>query len=1195
MPAVKSVFDPGRQIARRIEKVITYDTTNEELLRQEVTEYVATDSIEEHFSQLLDRFDEGMSGGSNPEIGVWVSGFYGSGKSSFTKYLGFAFDPTRVLDGQPFLEYLKNRFRSQAVKARLTTVAKKHPAAVIMLDLASEMLAGATMAEISSVLYAKVMQWAGYSRDAKIAYLEFMLESEGKLDAFKQRVGELSKGKHWDEIKNQPLVMKALAAKVAVEFYPDIFEDTKAFNDIRIEDRIKEDERVKQMLDLIEKKTGTKNIIFVLDEVGQYVAARDDLILNLDGLAKNVKRLGLGHVWIIATAQQTLTEDDPRAATNTAKLFKLKDRFPVNIDLEASDIKEICYSRLLGKSSEGEQALHKLFESSGSQLRHAVALKNTKLYKADLNKETFCKYYPFLPHHFDILLELLAKLAKTRGGVGLRSAIKVIQDILIDPSGARRDGRLLAEEPLGTLASTVLIYDTLRADIERPFPHIVNGVNKVQAAFGAGSVHVDAAKSVAVLQILEDFPVSRDNVAALMHPSVDSASMADNVSDAVKEILDEKDIPLTEVDGSLRFMSEAVLDLEKEKQKIIVKTADIRNIRNSVLKEVFTPAPSVRLHGSRTVTTGFKVRIGSMPVSLLGDREPIQTVVLFADSSTYEATKNELILESQQHTARKTIYLLGHEDTALDTMAMEICRCREVHKAHGRAAADKEVEEYVRAQKQRADQLEREMNAKLKKALHSGSFIFTGTPRSVGELSDEVTESVKKQLETVADAVFSKYMEAPVSAESAAAERFLNTDDLSRVAKKDDPLDLVKGGRINDQHPAVISVKNYLEKHGQVDGRKLLDDLYNDPYGWSKDTVRYLVAAMLVAGIIKLRVGREDVTVRGDLAKSNLKNTNSFNKVGVALRDNPPDPQALMRAVQRLLTLTGEQTLPLEAKISECVVKHFPGFQQDYAPIATQLENLGLEGVERARGVLQGLAAVLLGDASDATTRLGGEECPLFDDLCWIRDVAKAFKAGAGTIIGQANRFKDAIPRLPGFGIPGELVEETAGQLETLTDILKREDFYTHTAELQQTVAAVETAVAKAVKQFVAELQADLQKRIAEIQSMHEWGLLGTADKERLGAELETLSYEAKPTLDGLTELLGSQYNVNGNLERIRQEVLNLAKPGGDDGTGDGAVDMEIPAPRMISTVEELDQLIEQIETLRTTIAEGTKIRITWK
>ena len=57
-------------------------------------------------------------------------------------------------------------------------------------------------------------------------------------------------------------------------------------------------------------------------------------ILDLQGLAQNLKDLGHGKVWIVGTAQQTLTEDDPRAAINSPELYKLKDRFPIPVALE---------------------------------------------------------------------------------------------------------------------------------------------------------------------------------------------------------------------------------------------------------------------------------------------------------------------------------------------------------------------------------------------------------------------------------------------------------------------------------------------------------------------------------------------------------------------------------------------------------------------------------------------------------------------------------------------------------------------------------------------------------------------------------------------------------------------------------------------------------------------------------------------
>ena len=94
---IRSLFDPSKDIYRTIEKVITYGASQEGRLKAEISEYVVTESIEEQFRKLLDRMQLAMESGGENEVGVWVSGFYGSGKSSFTKYLGLAFDDHRCL------------------------------------------------------------------------------------------------------------------------------------------------------------------------------------------------------------------------------------------------------------------------------------------------------------------------------------------------------------------------------------------------------------------------------------------------------------------------------------------------------------------------------------------------------------------------------------------------------------------------------------------------------------------------------------------------------------------------------------------------------------------------------------------------------------------------------------------------------------------------------------------------------------------------------------------------------------------------------------------------------------------------------------------------------------------------------------------------------------------------------------------
>lgn len=1202
MKTIRELFDTSKPIDRRIEKVITYDATNEDLLKQEVQEYVATDSIERHFDRMLDHLEEGMDGGNNVEVGVWVSGFYGSGKSSFTKYLGFAFDPTRTIEGKPFLGWLQNQFTSKALRQRLSTVAKKYPAAVIMLDLATEQLTHATMAKISTVLYAKVMQWAGYSQDAKIAYLEFMLEKEGRLDDFKSRIEELAKGKTWGEIKNQPLVIKALASRTASEFYPDLFPDAKTFNDIRIEEQIKEDDRVGQMLDLVQRKAGTKNIIFIIDEVGEYLVGRDDHILNLDGLAKNIKNLGMGHAWLIATAQQTLTEDDPRAAINTSKLFKLKDRFPIYIDLEASDIRVICYKRLLGKSTAGKSALGDIFDKHGPQFRYATELKKTRYYKSEMDRDTFIKFYPFLPHHFDILLQLLARLAKTRGGVGLRSAIKVIQDVLVDPGKVRKGARLLADENIGALASAVTLYDTLRADIDKPFPYIINGVGRVEKVFGADSLHCQVAKAVSVLQILGDFPVSRENVAAMIHPAVDAPSLGGDVNRAVEDLLGEPAIPLNEVDGSLRFMSEAVIDLEKERLKIVPRMADIRNIHNKILWEIFTATPSVKLFGTRSVSTGFKVSAGTMPVSLAGQKEPIQTHIDFIPESEYGKGKEERILDSQQRVNANIIYLLGKQNPALEEQIVEVYRCREIYKPNRNKAADKDVEEYLRAQVQRAENLEKNIETQMLKALLAGSFIFRAKPRAVSELGADVLEAMRKQLESAAAEVFDKYGEAPVQVETATAERFLKTDNLKNIQDKNDPLGLVKKSGatpIDMQSKAIVSIRDFLEKQGQVDGRRLLDVFYAPSYGWSKDTTRYIVAAMLVSGLIKLRISGADITVRGEVAINNLKNTNNFNKIGITLQDAPPDPEKLLRARDRLLKLTAEEVMPLAEKISRCVMRHFPDFQKNYAPLTVQLENLGLQGTERATGIQENLAEILKGDASDAANRLGGEVCALFDDLCWAREVKKAFDNGIGGVIRSARNLIEEIPKLPPVGIPGALVSDTETDRVELGEFINREDFFDHMPAMQGHLTELGGRIEKAAAAFIQTQTEKLADDKARLQSIPAWGVLGAEDKSRIGGALDALTVEATTDLNGIRKLLNDSYLFNSELERIGQEIKRLAAPKdgeeAEEPGGEKTVTVTLVVPTYVTSPESLDVLIRQLEELKAQLKEGMTLTIRWR
>ncbi len=1208
MNAIRTLFDSSRDINRRIEKVITYDAVDSGRLKTEISEYVVTDNIEHSLDSLLSRMQDAMEGGNGHEIGVWVSGFYGSGKSSFTKYLGFALDDSVKLDGKPFLDFLRGQISSATLKARLNTVASRYPAAVVMLDLASEMLAGATMQEISTVLYYKVLQWAGYSEEKKIAYLEYMLEKDGRYTDFKNRASELLKGKTWESVHNQPLVTKAIASRLAVEFYPELFPDVKAFNDLKLEEAEFENKRVSEMLELIRRKSGKEHAIIVLDEVGEYLKSKKSLVLNLQGLAQNIKNIGGGKVWILATAQQTLTEDDPNAQFNTTELFKLKDRFPIPVDLEASDIKEICYRRLLAKSSEGELELGRLFDKFGQSLRHGTKLKDAGYFDSELDRKTFIDLYPFLPQHFEILLQLLGRMAKTSGGVGLRSAIKVIQDILIDSSSLREGEKPMADREAGSLANTVTFFDTLQRDIQRSFKYITDGVAKVAMQFGTESMELKVAKSIAVLQVLEKFPVTEHNLAALLHPAVDAANALVEVANAVEALHKDPLIPLGEKEGSYRFMSEAVTELDRERQQIMVREADRRLVFNGKLREIFSPAPSAKLNGVRSVVSGIKVVSGGFHSSIAGEKEPVQLVVEFIDSSQYDKVRQERLDDSCQRSNHNQFYLIARRADQFDDLVNEIHRCQSISTSSKyRNAADMEIRDYVKSQATRADRLLNEqLEPLIRKQLLGGSFIFQGQPKPVSELGDDPGSAASRELATVAETVFSKYGEAPLQAEGNLAERFLKAD-LAKITTANDPLGLVRksGGKttINTDHDALKSISAYLEKTGTVEGRRFLDH-FNDPeFGWSRDTTRYLVAAMLAAGEIKLRVGGKDIMVRGEEAAALLKNNLSFNKAGIALRLEKPQPEFMSRASQRLLELTGDIVLPIEEEISEAAIKCLPGYQQEFAPIGARLTALGIHGEDRIDAIQTAITEIIRSDGADAVARLGGEDSALFDDLQWARKVKKSLDSGLAKVVTELRQYESALQRLPTSGIPGRLREESSPAVNECNEFLSRDSFYDYASEIAHRLDMVQNSVATAAGDLQTQQHALCDSELARMQDSMAWTQIDESDRDAIADSVRQLKKSVSPDLAGFQDLLAHNFDLSSGLrdletslartaherEQARKEASEVQEkvtlP--ESETEEQSTETSLVLPKTFRSTDEVDALIAEFEKIRAKLSKG--------
>src|SRR5829696_4056363 len=178
-----------RDLSRKIEEIIQVDQADEQSVHAEITEYVATDSIRDQYHQLLKAVAEAPSE-PHEGVGVWVSGFFGSGKSSFAKYLGLALE-NRTLAGDGAGDLLAASIGDNAITVVLKTIGEHIPTHAVIFDVSVDRGIRSGNQTITEIMYRLFLQSLGYARDLDLSELEITLEQQGRLDAFTTKYSEI--------------------------------------------------------------------------------------------------------------------------------------------------------------------------------------------------------------------------------------------------------------------------------------------------------------------------------------------------------------------------------------------------------------------------------------------------------------------------------------------------------------------------------------------------------------------------------------------------------------------------------------------------------------------------------------------------------------------------------------------------------------------------------------------------------------------------------------------------------------------------------------------------------------------------------------------------------------------------------------------------------------------------------------------
>ena len=416
--SLKQIF--SKSIARAIEGVIKAD--DQSSLQNELEEYVITNEVEARLQEVLDTYNH--YAGAN---GVWISGFFGSGKSHLLKMLALLLE-NRTIGGKSTLDYFLEKcqytnngaFLEAALKQ---AVAKPSRSILFNIDQKSDVKDKTQTDAILGVFMKVFNEMCGYfGEQSYVAHFERDLDNDGKYAAFKE-IYKAQNGRDWENDRAQIILRKNQVDKA----YSAITgQEQKGIVDgYRTTDRLSIEEfgdLVKQYIDAQGKDF---RLNFFVDEVGQYIANHSKLMVNLQTIAETLATKCQGRVWVFVTTQEDMdTVLGEMSKQQSNDFSKIQDRFKLRMKLTSTNVSEVIQTRLLAKTEDSKPALASIYEKQQNNFKTLFDfVDGSRRFGNFKDEDNFIRSYPFIPYQFDLFQSCIEKLSKSNAFEGKHSSV----------------------------------------------------------------------------------------------------------------------------------------------------------------------------------------------------------------------------------------------------------------------------------------------------------------------------------------------------------------------------------------------------------------------------------------------------------------------------------------------------------------------------------------------------------------------------------------------------------------------------------------------------------------------------------------------------------------------------------------------------------------------------------------------------
>ena len=1103
-------------INRDINGVIKVAQNDEKSIEQELREYIITRELRKHFNTFFNNYEKSLNYPTD-KIGVWISGFFGSGKSHFLKILSYLLSNDTVA-GKPAVEYFTDKFDDPMMFAQLERCANV-PTDTILFNIDSKSPINKDKTAILRVFAKVFYEYRGfYGDDLKVARFEQFIDKSGKTDAFKSKFAEVN-GDEWENVRDAFAFFEDDIVETLVETLG--MSETAArnwFNGTETADMSIE-QLVKEIKEYIDSKGKNFRLMFMIDEVGQYIGSDGSLMLNLQTIVEEIGSKCDGRVWVMVTSQEAI---DSITKISGDDFSKIQGRFNTRLSLSSSSVDEVIKKRILAKTETAEQMLLMSYGKNSAVLKNLFTFNDAVLdLKGYSSEYDFVETYPFVPYQFRLMQNVLAQIRKHgNSGKHLSGGERSML------SGFQEAAQAIENKDENALVPFSLFYNTVHTFLESAIRRVIDRCQTAADSHdGIEQYDVSILKLLYLIRYVDDIKANVDNITTLMVDDIraDKINMRKSIQESLDRLVSQNYIARN--GDTYTFLTDDEQDIERDIRNTPVDSA---TIVQSISQIIF---------GDLYVSKKFKYGKYDFPYDQIIDETTIGQLtgavrlrILTVASDLYNAGDQALLMRS--NVDNEAILVLSDKYPYFDDLE-SAAKIRKYVKSRNVAQLPEAIQHIIRGKQQQASAYEKTAKE------HISAAILEANVYVSGETSSIKTSSVKDKIETA----LSSLVESDYSKLGYIKHNFDNDNELLQILSNQNKQMTIGGGIAVYNPEAVDEVEQFLE----LQGMKMLPTSMGDiqrrfsaiPYGWREIDIASVVCSLISIQKVALQYSGSMIQPTDKHIPDYLRRKTEIDKTLVARRTAISD--SLMKKSREFLK-EYFNTMDLPSDEDSLISYVLDSFTAERDKLQSLLDNQYASGTYPDKAVVENgvkLCTDLLSQKKDNTallTKMVAMEDEFLDLSEDMADVLAFFK-------NQKTIFDSASALLYTLTAESEYLQaeqEATRALAQIKNILAMQKPYKNISDLPTLMQQVQMVYGQLLDLKKQDVYAEIQGAMGEIHQTAQYD-----QKDIVAKADDALGSKKKAAADAttLTQLDAMKIQIASIRQQYIKALMVPAKP----------------------------------------------------